>query len=98
MTDEEYDKKLKFVYEKGAAENGIIWHDLRKKPDDLPKLNHFVLLFNENTGYEIARKPPEKEHCLDVWVTKDNRSIFAKNAVAWAEIPIFNEEEFENAK
>lgn len=72
-----------------TEENGIIWHDLRKKPDDLPKLNHFVLLFNENTGYEIARKPPKKEYYLDVWVTNDNRSIFAKNAIAWAEIPVF---------
>lgn len=50
--------------------------------DGLPSENEFVLTFSETHGLEIARRENE-----DMWVTKDNRSIFARHIIAWRELP-----------
>ena len=70
------------------------WHKVAD--GDLPKENHFVLVLNKQTGYEIARHAPFEEYLLDNWVTIDNRCFTqAKNnpiIIAWCEIPKYTEE------
>lgn len=42
------------MFEKEAKENGVVWHDLRKNPEDLPEERHDVLCFvihNEHRYY-----------------------------------------------
>lgn len=70
------------------------WHKVAD--GDLPEENHFVLVLNKQTGYEIARHAPFEEYHLDNWVTVDNRSLLPiKNnpsVIAWCEIPKYTEE------
>lgn len=70
------------------------WHKVAD--GDLPKENHFVWIFNERTGYEIARHAPFEEYRHDNWVTSDNRSLIPfKNkspVIAWCEAPKYTEE------
>ena len=70
------------------------WHKVAD--GDLPKENHFVLVLNKRTGYEIARHAPFEEYYLDNWVTIDNRSLVqTKNnpsVIAWCEMPKYTEE------
>ena len=42
-------------YEKGATENGIQWHDLRKDPNDLPKKNKSYWVYIDCLGNKIYR-------------------------------------------
>ena len=70
------------------------WHKVAD--GDLPEENHFVLVLNKQTGYEIARHAPFEEYHLDNWVTVDNRSLLPFNnnpsVIAWCEIPKYTEE------
>lgn len=78
----------------GLKEGKPKWHKVAD--GDLPEENHFVLVLNKQTGYEIARHAPFEEYHLDNWVTVDNRSLLPiKNnpsVIAWCEIPKYTEE------
>lgn len=67
-----------FVVEK-IKDNGIVWHDLRKDPNDLPKDRHNVIVALTN-GYS------EQDSYLGYRWDINHRCV-----VAWCEIPVFNE-------
>lgn len=85
---------LKYAFLAGLKAGRPKWHKVAD--GDLPKENHFVLIFNKQTGYEIARHAPFEEYRHDNWVTVDNRSLIPiKNkspVIAWCEIPKYTEE------
>ena len=76
---------LKRAYLVGAKENGIVWHDLRKDPNDLPKETLTVLINAYDygiSGYYIA-------HFLNgKWWSNVTSEIFT-GVIAWCEIPQF---------
>ena len=64
----------------GAKENGVVWHDLRKDPNDLPKDNkreYLVFLDWLGKKYELLKLCEIKS--------------FVENIIAWCEIPQFKE-------
>ncbi len=80
-------------YIAGATENGIVWHDLRKDPNDLPtKLSN-------NKRYSIRvltcfdRRQPSRtgfyNHCSRQWEDETEHVTYAP--IAWAELPLFKE-------
>ena len=70
-------------FAEGRKENCIVWHDLRKDPNDLPKDEKKVLLQivdEENPIMDFYN------HKFKMWkYTRQNE------AIAWAEIPKFKE-------
>ena len=71
------------AYLGGAEENGFVWHDLRKDPNDLPKENVKVHLY--------AR---DKEYYIGFWENgawKYESGFYASDnfVIAWCEIPQF---------
>lgn len=67
-------------YIAGTIENGIVWHDLRKDPKDLPKDRHNVIVALTN-GYS------EQDNYYEFrWGCNSNRDV-----IAWSEIPKFTE-------
>ena len=88
-TDSE-EQAIKKCFIAGAKENGIVWHDLRKNPNDLPKrcgtylTNIGVLDFSSSFGSK--------------WYTLmceacDFREDVSDEVIAWCDIPKFEEEE-----
>ena len=73
-------------YITGATDNGIQWHDLRKDPNDLPKIKQnksFYLVVCETKIYEIASFTVNTFFAEGYDITKD--------VIAWCEIPQFKE-------
>lgn len=63
--------------------NEVIWHDLKKSPDDLPKKRGAYLIFwkfGKKSLYAIREGTPKEV-------------IYSDNILAWAEIPLFREYE-----
>lgn len=77
------------AYIAGTTENGIIWHDLRKNPDDLPKRLKTVWVKTEYDDYCEGYWWPERNRWQDSDMG-DGESIGA--VVAWCEIPKFKGE------
>lgn len=83
------------AYIEGAKENGVIWHDLRKNPDDLPKKvgNYLVCYLDtmlERHTFELSYVDYlGKEH----WIDENNHNIetYDEGVIAWCEIPKFEE-------
>ena len=48
-------KASKDGYIAGATENGVVWHDLRKNPNDLPKKNKSYWVYIDCQGNKIYR-------------------------------------------
>lgn len=69
------------AYMAGAKENGIVWHDLRENPKDLPLHSHFCL--NERGDHVHWNSNYQK------W---QNRLGMFTDVIAWCEIPKFVEE------
>lgn len=80
-------------YNEATKENGIVWHDLRKDPNDLPKKvgNYLVCYLDtmlERHSFELSYVDYlEDGH----WIDEDNDNIerYDEGVVAWAEIPQF---------
>ena len=72
---------LKRAYLEGAKENGIVWHDLRKDPNDLPIRGHTVLVYGNNKC-EFGDYRND-----DNWYTYPND--ISHEVIAWCEIPQF---------
>ena len=68
-------------YLAGAKENGVVWHDLRKDPNDLPKDCYDVL---DEAGYRVFY-----HHKEGVWKNASGSKIV--EVIAWCEIPQFKE-------
>lgn len=73
------------AYIAGVKDNGIVWHDLRKNPDDLPERGRQVIVIR-NRIYLLAYLREDY-----VWTT-DGHNAF-ECVIAWCEIPKFEEEE-----
>ena len=63
-----------------AKENGVVWHDLRKDPNDLPKEKHNVIVALTN-GYS-----EQDSYYKYRWGCNTKRDV-----IAWCEMPQFKE-------
>ena len=80
-----YRQDLEKAYIIGAKENGVVWHDLRKNPDDLPsrlqkEFDVSIFVFNQNL--EQCYYDYRQKH----WFTENSDEM-----IAWCEIPKFEE-------
>ena len=80
----ESEEDLVDAYFAGAKENGVIWHDLRKNPDDLPDTNRNVYV--QTKGGDTGKA---YYHSEDSWQSYQVHGI----VIAWCEIPKFEVEE-----
>ena len=82
----ECEDKEKYL-EHNAGLQIIKWHDLRKNPDDLPKVSMRVLVLLEDKLYEISSISADNRWlCTDYYTSEDK-------VIAWCEIPQFEEQE-----
>lgn len=70
-------------------ENSIVWHDLRKNPEDEPEENHTVLLLTTNEPV-IARYDAQ----IQAFFRMNEHSKYCvyvdlKTYIAWCEVPVF---------
>lgn len=73
---------LRKAYIAGAIENGIVWHDLRKNPKDLPEERKDVLILYTDMSADIKHLEWNKE-----WWRNGTYCAF-DGVIKWAEIPI----------
>ena len=71
------------AYIDGVTENGIIWHDLRKNPNDLP--DGYAVVLNQH-GVQVTY-----DYMYNVWRNDDANNYICEDVVAWTEIPKFEE-------
>lgn len=72
--------QLASMYYTGAVENGIIWHDLLKNPDDLPTDKHFKITSDGDIAlYDCF---------LGKWYDLRSDEL-TYHPAAWCEIPEF---------
>ena len=82
-------------YFAGAKENGVVWHDLRKDPNDLPKESVIEGLSERVVGtVKIAKNQYMSQECRydfvdKVWITYEDP--YVAYIIAWCEIPQFKE-------
>ena len=82
-----FPKYFKQAYLAGAKENGVVWHDLRKDPQDLPK-EDVVLVQAKGGGHFIALYYPE-DRCWGIYNML--AETLNREVIAWCEIPQFKE-------
>ena len=71
-------------YLAGAKENGVVWHDLRKDPNDLPKDDKKYFIYTNLGNYYFT------QFRETYWVGVMTNEFVSNNAViAWCEIPQF---------
>lgn len=94
---DEYDSNTVFTREEveqayiaGAKENGVVWHDLRKDPNDLPKDNGTVLVRLEKPIMKFSFFYVS-EKMFSVWNKEYECNVHLHNVIAWCEIPQFKE-------
>lgn len=71
-------------YLAGAKENGVVWHDLRKNPDDLPERGYKVLAVYHDFDYTHLFAYLRED---GVWTTNGHNAF--DGIIAWCEIPKF---------
>ena len=74
-------------YIAGATENGIQWHDLRKDPNDLPKVHYYELLAYRTDYKRVTHISYDTFH--KEWLLHDGSSQDV--IIAWCEEPQFKE-------
>ena len=72
-------------YLAGAKENGVVWHDLRKDPNDLPRIGIRYLVFNKYGATLIGYWNGK------YFVSADEDTVEIASPIAWCEIPQFKE-------
>ena len=77
---------LEQAYIAGAKENGVVWHDLRKNPDDLPKDIREVL---DQNGDKCWYDTPHTNRWKRFLNYQGKDVAFANDVIAWCEIPKF---------
>ena len=80
---------VQYGFDKGVTENGIQWHDLRKDPNDLPKV---VKEYITNIGVMTFDRLKDRH----LWTTPlcdacDYYEEVTDEVIAWCEIPQFKE-------
>lgn len=78
---EPYKIKIENAYIAGAKENGVVWHNLRKNPNDLPDDTYDVL---DQAGYKV-----HYNFFQNVWMTEKDETN--NEVIAWCELPKFEE-------
>lgn len=87
---EKENKQLKQQITK-AKENGVVWHDLRKSPNDLPKSQNEVLcLLWEDSYYIGYYHINSKMWCFDEFSLSEDEN--EDEVTAWCELPKFEVE------
>jgi len=85
-------KSYKDGYINGAKENGVVWHDLRKNPKDLPPVYKTVL---DDEGFECfyVKVAVKKDVFVEKWKYYDinGDEWEQKPPIAWCERPQFKE-------
>ena len=76
---------VKEAYLAGAKENRIEWHDLRKDPNDLPRIGIRYLVFNKYGATLIGYWNGK------YFVSADEDTVEIASPIAWCEIPQFKE-------
>ena len=89
------------VYEVMSKENGIVWHNLRKNPDDLPKeAGEYICIYSDAYGgdttviaeWHIQYQDEGEGHYLKMDENFVYNGICIDEVViAWCEIPKFEE-------
>lgn len=79
----EYIKGYKAGYAKSTKENGVIWHDLRKDPNDLPDTDRLVVVKYEDEEEDFD------SFCLPYGWESVIEEYHFFNPVAWCELPKF---------
>lgn len=83
------------MFKKEVKENGVVWHDLRKNPNDLPqKVGDYIVALDYQTEtfstslleYNIDEDEDDIKLC---WFDSEYNKF--DNAIAWCEIPKFKE-------
>lgn len=95
------EKIYKDGYIAGAKENGVIWHDLRKNPGDLPNIDRLVRVRLMNEMEHICEtcyyEPSEDEigygKLILSFYELNGEWIDDNEIIAWCEIPKFEEKE-----
>lgn len=64
----------------------MIWHDLKKNPDDLPDSDREVLVYDTGDYFVYIYKPEER-----IW--EDDYGYTSDYPEAWTDIPKFKEDE-----
>lgn len=92
--------RIKEAYIAGAKENGIVWHDLRINPDDLPKVDMLVRVrlsggmehICETDYYEPSEDEIGYGKLIISFYELNGEWIDDTEIIAWCEIPKFKEE------
>lgn len=86
----EYFEFAKQSYIKGAKDNGVVWHDLKKDPDDLPKKTCSVLVVYEYDDRTYTDQYIyDKENNIIGWASEYKDPYCAPIVIAWCEKPRF---------
>lgn len=84
-------------YNVGAKENGVIWHDLRTNPDDLPKeRGEYIVAFKLPKGWDttiLMYNNDEYEDEYELCWFDSEYTNYNDDVIAWCEIPKFEVEE-----
>ena len=81
------------AYIAGATENGIVWHDLRKNPDDVPLIEGrylCILDYGRTHSKPVVLMYADDRLGHFVWVADDD-DIYDGCVSKWAEIPKFED-------
>ena len=81
-------------YIDGATEKGIVWHDLRKNPQDLPESGKWILCKGNAEYFDpyfvaMTDEVNDNEVFLVGYESDDTNGF--EDVIAWAEIPQFKE-------
>lgn len=82
--DSAWNTDITQAYITGAKENSVVWHDLRKNPNDLPSSDRWVLIQEGTRAYYDAAS--------NSWCD-DSNDILLFLIIAWCEIPTFEEQQ-----
>lgn len=96
ITQNDLERLVQQAYIAGAKENGIVWHDLRKDPNDLPKkVGNYIVCFLDTMLERHSFELSYVDYLEDGhWINEDNHNIeyYDEGVIAWAEVPKFGEE------
>lgn len=70
-------------YLAGSKENGVVWHNLKENPDDLPKDHYIKQAYNQFDGYVRAWYNEEK----DEWISENGLKYWHGSIEQWCELP-----------
>lgn len=92
------EKIYKDGYIAGAKENGVVWHDLRKNPNDLPqKVGDYIVALDYQKGtfstYLLQYNVDEDEDDIKFGWFDSEYTNYNDDVIAWCELPKFEVEE-----